>query len=283
MSTGLSIDEILAQSESEGDPIPQEIQVKGDPAIKAYYVLRTKNKDSAALIRKQQEELDSFRKEKAERDAIAKPTVSTQGDSQAEVIWQGLVVRAMGHLGLTAIRTQSEQRLVDAEASRLYSDGISIFRRDAELRTTAPKIMADKIAGYGLDETDTKAIIERVSKYPVSQQVDDVVIRNEVHRYVGEKQFTSEPEKQDDDPAIEFNDDPADAPVDKAVVSSARVAASSVRNGRPNAGLTVTNRRNKPGPKPATPQELQEMRRLGLPDLAAYRYAKENKAKYANR
>ena len=289
MSTGLSIAEILAQSEADGTPVPDEVQAKGESAIRAYATMRIKIRTTETENQKLREELDSFRKEKAERDAV-KPTV-TQNNSQVDAIWEALEQRAMANFGIVAIRTQKEQRMVDAEASRLYSDGISTFRRESELKTTAPKIMADKLSAYGLSDADSKAISDRVSKYPISQQVDDTVIRNEVYRYVGEKQLSPETiEPEDDSPAIEFNDDgntQPDAQTDRSsnasVVSSARVAASSVRNGRPNGGVTVASRKVSPGPKPATTAELQEMRKMGFVDLKAYRYAKENKAKYAGR
>lgn len=285
MSTGLSIEEIIAQAEAEGEPIPESVQAKGDAATRAYATMRIEKRKTATENQKLREELDSFRKEKAERDAV-KPTTSS-GDSQADAIWQGLIVKAMGNLGIIAIRTQGERSMVDAEAARLYSDGISTFRRESELKTTAPKILADKLSAYGLEDADVKSLTERISKYPISQQIDDTVIRNEVYRYVGEKQMSPENSNSNDDSSDTGTPDEADIPSDSVssatVVSSARAAASSVRNGRPSVGVTVASRKSTPGPKPATQEELIEMKKFGFTDLKAFRYAKTAKAKYANR
>lgn len=289
------LDTLLASLEADATPeaikaLDSGAKDQQGPASHAFAEQKRKAKEAAALIRKQQDELTAFKKAgedaKKQADAARVQQAQQQRGNAApdmDAILQSLVVQAMQGLGIYQVTTPVQQRLLDLEVQRLYTEQVTQARQQYAAQQTAPGIVQAKLGAFEgkLDEAGMAEVKKRLGKYPILQQTDDGVIRGVIAQYLGELELSGDSAT---DAGGEGNMATGDAaPVTDAKAASVRASvASTARNG--SRGLTVHggDGQRKPGPKPATQEEIEEMTKLKMTDLQAYRAAKGSKNKYLN-
>lgn len=268
------VDAVLKELSGLDETIPPEVaevdagkdEAKGK-AAHAFAELKRKAKIAVAAA-------ESLKKEKADLEGKLKehqtpPPPPTSAASKA--VLDGLLAEARANLGLHNPVTQEDHALVAMEAQRIYSAKVFMLDSENRLRGTADSKIDEALARYPkLDDAGKAEVKKRLGVYPLSQRVDEGVIRNEVLRLLGEKYLEGEGGAEDEGD-------------DGSSTAAARVAAARVSSrGRPEAGVRLGGRRSD-GPAPATPEELSEMHKLGLNDLSAYREAKKHKDFYKGR
>ena len=286
---------LLATLEAD-DQVPDSIRAvdagnkdQQGAASHAFAEKTRKNKEAAALIRKQQDELTAMRKVDEDRKKQDDATREQQarGGNAAPVnrtaILQALTVQAMQNLGMFQIVSPEDQRLLDLEVQRLYSDQVSTYQRQIAAAQTAPAIINSKLEAFvgKLGEAGVAEVKRRLGQYPILQQTDDGLIRGIATQYLGELALSGGSTTTDGGEGETATGDAV--PVDRNAQSTRTAAASSVRNGNPGFTVQPGDRQKKPGPKPATAEEAVEMRKLKMTDLVAYRAAKVSKANYIGR
>lgn len=281
-------EKLLAELESDEDTVPEEVRAvdAGDTgaqgkASHAFAEQKRKAREIAALARKQQQEIEELKKNQKPADTSPPPApLPTAGSPTAKSILAALTNQAMQTLGLLTITTPEEQELVMIERNRLYSVAMNQREQSSRAEGSAPRVIEEKLAKFAqLDDVGRAEIKKRLGSYNVLQRTDDDVIRLEVTKYLGELTLAGQsgeaPEGVGGDSA------PHVSPQER---SSARAAASAASNGRPGPGV-------KPGagsaprsqPKPPTDVEAEEMRKLRVTDVVAYRAAKQRSSLYKGR
>jgi hypothetical protein len=130
------------------------------------------------LIEKQNARIKELEEKGATPPVPPAPPVVT-GDDTSTPFVTALTQQAMLNVGLAG-KTQltlGQQHMVQMEMNRLYSDMRSAQTRELELRNSAPRIIAEKLASFErLNDEDRTEIIKRLSKKSLTEQVNDETI-----------------------------------------------------------------------------------------------------------
>ena len=281
----LDTETLLAELEADGD-VPGEVKAvdAGDASAQgkashAFAEQKRKAKAIAALARQQQQEIEELKKNQKSAEPPP-PPAPTAGAVSAKSILAALTNQAMQNLGLFSITNPEEQELVAIERNRLY--GAAMNRRDEESRVSgsAPRVIGEKLDKFNqLDDVGKAEIAKRLGSYNVLQRTDDDVIRSEVIKYLGELTLagqSGEAHSGDDGDSAS-----AHSPQER---SSAQAAASAVKSGRAHLSVKPGGKGNPPPQvKPATPEEMAEMHKLKMMDVASFRAAKQRSSLYKGR
>jgi hypothetical protein len=286
--TALNLDDVLAELDS--DDVPEDVRKldDGDDAAKgkaSHAFAEQKRKYKETLLRlkqegeKNQRELDELKKKSvAPQAAPAAP--SAGGVSRAQAL-KALENQAMQNLGvmLDQSSSQEDRRLVDLEVQRLYSQSMNMLAQVREATSQAPRVVEEKLGRFKqLGDEDKAEIKRRLSAYNAVQQMDDEVIRGVVVQYFGEQRLAGASDDGAGDDSAAFEGDASPAPNPKERVASV-AAASAAKTGRPTVKALKGNG-SRPEPKPATPEEMKEMAKLGIHDVTLFRDVKARSSKY---
>jgi len=278
----------LMDSLEEDDELDDALPDDDDKQSKIGHAFAQKkraNKEAAALIKKQQDELSEYKKKDAEAqkslETVPKvDTAAVDRASQIKNILNGLTVRAMQGLGIFQITTPEQQEMVRMERDRLYLQQANAFEAQEKAKQTAPQIIEDALSEYSqLNEDDVKVLRGRLNKQEILQRTDLGVIRREVALYLGEQSLSVVNKDELEEEEIEENNQLSAAQKAEGATSSV-AAASAVKTGQVHKGVKPGKKNAKPGPAPAKPDELATMRKLGMTDLNAFREAQALKGKY---
>lgn len=147
---------LLDELEADGDLsdiLPDE-EGKQAKISHAFALKGQKNKEAAALIKRQQEELDKYKKEKEEVESHKSSIDSGVGaaglnqEGQLKKILDGLTVQAMQKLGVFQIVTPAQQEMVRMERDRLYLQQVNAIEAQAKAKENAPQVIEDTLSNY---------------------------------------------------------------------------------------------------------------------------------------
>jgi hypothetical protein len=272
----------MLRAAASDDNIPSEIsdldngEAKSEgPAAHKFAEQQKQLKAALKVIDGQREKLASGTRNDQEReDTRAASPTPPQGErsQQDEAIYNALSVQACQNLGISSRR--DAPRTFDLELARLWSNQASNIERSREAKESAPAYIDNELTKYGqLEEQDRGAVKQRLQKLDVLQQVDPNVVRREVASYLGEKALSAD-----------FSAGGSEQGASGEAVSGDARPVGGMKN-RGSSGVRPGSGAPRGGnePKPATPEERKDMKKLGIQDLEAYRAAKSKKDNYKGR
>ena len=294
ISTGdPELDRLLSE---DGERVPEAVRAldAGDQSAKgrashAFAQMSRTVREQNRIIEEQNRRMAEV--ERKQKESETKPSgipgVPPEGTVDlAEQALGGLARQAMANLGIPIVKTLAQQELVKMEMQRLYTSKAAEAESRTRLIANAPQVVAEKLAKFvNLSDEDREEAIKRLEKVDPSARVEDSVIRSVVATVLGEKRLAegagSSSTGTEEDRG-EDGDEEQIAPAPRGPSAEGRAAVSQVRTeGRKGVKISTPPGKGGGDPKPLTPDEVAEMRKLGLTDAKAYRAAKQIKSKYA--
>lgn len=261
----------------EGETVPEEItsltsdsteeeKKKADHAFKQF---REKLRVAKGVIQQQSEELRRANERQVEQTSRPAPQPSNADLNQQSAYYLAtLQTRAMEKIGTPDVNSP----LVQLEIQRLYAHDMEIAEKKLTADKDAEAVLEQTFSEFPqLGDDDKREIVERLSTQDVLARTDSDFVKSAVHTYMGAnfEKFSKAPSE----PKAKSSKSAASSGA--AAVSNVKARGSGVEPG------TDTSSGGAEG-KPATPEELKEMRAIGIPpdDLHLYRKAKIKKDKY---
>lgn len=262
----------------DGEDIPEEIKTldsdsseeERKKADHAYRQLREKLRVAKGVIGQQVTEL----KEKGEKPEAPVPTPVPAPDPQQQSAFYlaTLQTRAMQKLRIP----DADNPLVQMEIQRLYGEDMATAEKQVTAEKDATVVLEQAYSEFPqLGDDDKEAIGEQLSTHDALARTDEALIKNIIHAYMGGNLTKfSKPSK----PKPNSRSTETKTSSGAAAISDVKARGTGVEpgDGAPGNGAAE--------PKPATSEELKEMKKLGVPpeQIEIYRRAKLKKGKYSS-
>lgn len=271
----------MLRAAAGNDAIPDEIvdldggdASKKGPAAHKFAEQQKTIKTALSLIEAQREKL----KEQQNAAPAAAPVKPEGGrQSQDAAIKRALENQALQNLGISD--PSEAPNSFALEVNRLWAENANRIERQRSAMENAPQIIDAELQKFADLPDDVRAAVkQRLERLDVLRRVDPKVIRSEVAQYVGELAL--------DGRFVPTTGDGSGTPSDDGggTMRSGSGPVGDTKN-RGSAGVRPGSHapRGEGQPKPASPEEMKEMRRLGVHDLVAFRAARDKKENYKGR
>ena len=263
----------------DGEDIPDEIknldsdssEDERTKADHAYRQLREKLRVAKGVIGQQSTEL----KKKGEKQEPLVPasTPALDPQQQSDFYLSSLQTRAMQKLGIP----DAANPLVQMEIQRLYSGDMVTAEKQVTAEKDATVVLEQIYSEFPqLGDDDKEAIREQLSAHDALARTDEALVRNTIYAYMGGNlaKFSKPPVEPKLKPKAGLTKTSSGA----AAISDVKARGTGVEPGvgTPGSGATES--------KPATSEELKEMKKLSVPpeQIEIHRRAKMKKSKYAS-
>lgn len=269
---------IIEEGANSDDSVPADVKsAKPEDQDKISNAFAEQKRKMKALALELQKIKAKELEEKTKAEQAQANAAPRAGGNQVTTLMGQLTMQAMQNLGLdvSAAQTAEGRELIRMERDRLYQDQVRNIQQANAVRERAPKMIEDALSGFSmLGAEGVEAVKRRLQKYDVLAQVDPEVIRQTVTSYLGELTLAGVDVGGND--GTNNSAESTQPRRDKASIA----AASTVKNGR--MGVKPASR-GEETVKPASAEEMQVMRKLGITDVKMFREAQLRKHAYAGK